>query len=180
MFYDEHQYEERNKRDYKLYKENPEAYRQLVRHRAAGTWLAILAIYIPGGAYVVVQHFPSAPEINAYLASPHFQTWFPFYAGIAGLLLLGVKYAVPILFGASELIFAIASAFAADKPIATHGLGAWAAAVAAVYLFAKGFEEIGKGWKRIADRSASRTVSPTQVASASPEADSETKENTSE
>lgn len=46
----------------------------------------------------------------------------------------------------------MATAFAAVKTLASKGIDEWTIVVAAIYLFAKGFENLGKGINEIQEK----------------------------
>lgn len=138
-------FRERAKREYENYRENSNAWLELAAQKEHAWWVFFGAIYVLFGTISLIYFFPSISDINGYIATSLFQTWFPVGAGFVGLLLVILKYKWLIAYGATELIFASFSASAAVKQLATKGVSEWAIAVAAVYLFVRGFENIGNG-----------------------------------
>ena len=92
---------------------------------------------------VVITSFPSATEINSWLRDQRVQFWLPFGCAAVGLALYLLKVRFLLAFGATELAFSFASAYLFKDHVIGEGVASWAAGVAVVYLFAKGFEMSG-------------------------------------
>lgn len=140
MIYDDERAAElKAEREYPKYVKDPPGW---MRRNARATWIFFILFYVPLLVIAILVFLPSAAEINAYLATPRSLTWFPLSAGVGSICILGLKMKCRIAFGATELGFAVASAFAGVSNIASPQSDAWLIAIGVIYLYVKGFDDI--------------------------------------
>ena len=147
--YDEQVMERKAEAAFREYQKDPKAWAAKIEKQTKETWFGFTILYVSLVTIVVITSFPSATEINSWLRDQRVQFWLPFGCAAVGLALYLLKVRFLLAFGATELAFSFASAYLFKDHVIGEGVASWAAGVAVVYLFAKGFENSHKGFKEV-------------------------------
>lgn len=155
--YDEQFMQYKAEASFKECQKDPKAWTEKVEKTTREMWFGLTILYVGLVAILLITSFPSTSEINLWLQNQRVQFWLPFACAAVGLALYLLKLHLLLVFGATEIAFSFASAYLFKSHIIVEGIASWAAGVAVVYLFAKGFENCHKGLKELI---AVRTMPP--------------------
>ena len=162
--YDEQIMQTKAEAAFREYKRDPKGWADKMEKKNKEMWIGLTILYVGLTAILLITSFPSTAEINFWLRNGKVQFWLPIGCAAVGLSLYILKIRFLLAFGATELAFAFASAFLFKDHVIVEGVASWAAGVAVIYLFVKGFENSHKGLREIISSRINAPQSPKSAA----------------
>lgn len=163
--YNEEAILDRARKAHTEYEKNPDAWLKASASRSRAIAISAWAVAVCVIAIVLAINYPSFGDIDVWIRSERSRPWLVALTGGLGLLLCILKLRYRLLFGATEIAFSIASAFAVKPPSLSNGLSAWLAVVAITYIFVNGFENSYHGFFSFVASGSSPPPEPSQHAS---------------